>query len=316
MIGQVSGGCLERDVQQRAGGVMISKQPILVRYDTGNDAENGTGYSLGCGGTIDILIEPINTPTGRELIQWLRASQSRRCVIATVLSKRNPQIPLGRRMMIDASREPAGSIGDPVLNDSIRKVALDLLNEDRSSRADFPTAGGTVEIFFDLLKPPADLVIFGAGNDALPLVAVGQLLGWRVTVVDTGSASSDASRNWKPDRFVRCRIEDVEQQIRIGSETAAVVMTHNFNHDQKLLRWLATQPLKYLGMLGPRHRTEQLLGDLQPATLRAPVGLDIGAETPEEVALSIAAEISAALRGRSGGSISARPGPIHIRRDT
>ena len=90
MIGQVSGGCLERDVLRRAGGVMASKLPILVRYDTANDPENGTGFSLGCGGAIDILIEPLNTPAGRDLIRWLADSRSGRRVIATVISKRHP----------------------------------------------------------------------------------------------------------------------------------------------------------------------------------------------------------------------------------
>ena len=115
------------------------------------------------------------------------------------------------------------------------------------------------------------------------------------------------------DQIIRCSPDELEHRISIGSETAAVIMTHNFAHDRKLIRWLSEKPLKYLGMLGPRRRTDQLLGDLQPAELRAPVGLDIGAESPEEVALSIVAEINAVLRGRTGGPISQREGPIHVR---
>jgi xanthine/CO dehydrogenase XdhC/CoxF family maturation factor len=310
-IGQVSGGCLERDVIQRAGYIIASGQPILVRYETANDPENGRGFSLGCGGTIDILIEPLNTPSGQELIQWLKTSRSTRCVIATSLSRGHSAIPLGSRVMIDASGQIAGSMG--IASDLLRHKASEVLAADLSMVASLPTPQGNLDLFFELLKPPTELLIFGAGADATPLVAIGRLLGWTVTVVDLASSAPDPARVWSPDRIIRCNADQVPRHITIGSETAAVVMTHNFDHDQKLLRWLAALPLRYLGMLGPRHRTDQLLGDLQIESLRAPVGLDIGAESPEEVALSIAAEITAALRGGSCKPLSARPGPIHIR---
>lgn len=108
MIGQVSGGCLERDVVQRAGGIIASETPILVRYETGNDPENGTGYTLGCGGVIEILIEPLNTPAGRQVMRWLAASRSVRCVIETAITKRHASAVPGQRMMVDA----AGQIVD------------------------------------------------------------------------------------------------------------------------------------------------------------------------------------------------------------
>ena len=164
-----------------------------------------------------------------------------------------------------------------------------------------------------MVKPPTELLIFGAGNDAVPLVGFAQALGWKVTVVDLGSSPPDLGRTWTPDGLIRCDADQVEQHVSFGIETAAVIMTHNFGHDRQLIRWLSAKPLRYLGMLGPRHRTDQLLGDLQPKSLHAPVGLDIGAESPEEVALSIVAEINAVLRGRNGGPISQRDGPIHVR---
>jgi len=341
MTGQVSGGCLERDVVRRAGGVMAAKKPIIVRYETGNDpggdggndtgddagsprgsdCEAGTGISLGCGGAIDILIEPLNTPAGLQLMHWLAQSRSARCVLATVISKRHPrlspqfppQFPLGWRMAVDALRPEDQAIDDPSFMQHIDQTAREMLGSNPTRIATVPSLQGGVEILFEALRPPTELLIFGAGNDAVPLAAMGRSLGWRVTVVDVGSAPPDSSRAWSPDRIIRCGIGQVDQLVKIAPETAAVVMTHNFGHDRKLLRWLATQPLKYLGMLGPRHRTDQLLGDLRIESLRAPVGLDIGAETPEEVALSIAAEITASMRGRDGRPLSTRPGPIHVR---
>jgi xanthine dehydrogenase accessory factor len=272
---------------QRAGGVMLSKLPVVVRYETAHDPENGNGYSLGCGGAIDVLIEPLNTPAGSELMQWLAASCADRLVLATVISKRHPTFSLGK--------------------------ACEVLSADRSAFGDFPTPIGSVEIFFDVLKPPLQLWIFGAGSDVVPLVEFGRGLGWKVTVVDLGSAPADPGRDWMPDAIIRCPVDQVDQQVSIGGFSAAVIMTHNFGHDRKLLRWLSNQPLQYLGLLGPRHRSDRLLGDLLPDILRAPVGLDIGAETPEEVALAIVAEINAVIRGRAGGPLSSLNGPIHSR---
>jgi xanthine/CO dehydrogenase XdhC/CoxF family maturation factor len=313
LIGQISGGCLERDVQRRAGGVMLSKQPMLVRYDTSNDPEAGTGYSLGCGGAIEILIEPMNTAAGSELIRWLGDSRAGARVIVTVISKNHSAALLGRRMMIDSAGVVTGSIGNARLSRLIFGRAMELMGGGCSLPESIPTPDGEIELFFDLVKPATELMIFGAGNDVVPLVGFGRALGWRVTVVDLGSAAVDPARSINADQMIRCSTEDLEQRVSIGTETAAVIMTHNYGHDRQLLRWLSTKPLRYLGMLGPRHRTDQLLGDLQPAELRAPVGLDIGAESPNEVALSIVAEITAVLRGRSGGPISAREGPIHVR---
>jgi xanthine dehydrogenase accessory factor len=313
LIGQISGGCLERDVQRRAGGVMLSKQPALVRYDTSNDPESGTGYSLGCGGAIEILIEPLNVPAGIELMHWLAGSRSGRRVVATVICKNHPLAPLGQRMMVDTTEAVSGSVGTPRLSRAVAGRAITAIKGDHSISGSVATPEGDVDLFFDVVKPPTELLIFGAGNDVVPLVGFGRALGWTVTVVDLGSAASDPARSLNADRIIRCSPDELTQQVSIGCETAAVIMTHHFSHDQKLIRWLSTQPLKYLGLLGPRHRTDELLGDLQPDQLRAPVGLDIGAESPAEVALSIVAEINAVLRGRSGAPISQREGPIHVR---
>jgi xanthine/CO dehydrogenase XdhC/CoxF family maturation factor len=315
--GGVSGGCLERDVAQRAGGVVMSGLPVLVQYDTSQDSDDGlskgSGQSLGCGGTIQILIEPLNTPAGADLFRWLAGSRQSRRVIATVISKRDPAIPLGSRLMLAASGEPSGSFGAGDLAQAILAKCRSVLAADRPANERFVTSLGDLEVFFDLLQPPLELIIFGAGNDAMPLARFGRELGWRVTVVDMGSSPPNPQRVWTADQVIRCHVDEVFRQLRIGTNSAAVVMTHNHGHDGKLLHWLAERPLRYLGMLGPRHRTDQLLGELRPPVLRAPVGLDIGAETPEEVALAIVAEITAVLRGGSGGPLSAREGPIHLR---
>jgi xanthine/CO dehydrogenase XdhC/CoxF family maturation factor len=310
-VGGVSGGCLERDVIQRAGSVMQGDRPVLVRYDTSLDPEGGSGYSLGCGGAIDVLIEPLNTPAGVGLMEWLAASQLRPGVMATVISQRHPSIPLGQRMMIDESTA-AGSIGTEAFSQTVAEAGRLVLSSGRSTVSSYSTSGGTIEIFFELLNPPLDLLIFGGGSDAVPLVQFARALGWRVTVVDVRSAALDPGRVWEADAVIRCNVDQVADRVVISDCAAAVVMTHNFKHDSKLVRWLVSQPLRYLGLLGPRHRAEQVLAGAAAARLHSPVGLDIGADNPQEVALAIVAEITAVLRGRSGVPLSATDGPIHV----
>jgi xanthine/CO dehydrogenase XdhC/CoxF family maturation factor len=178
-----------------------------------------------------------------------------------------------------------------------------------------------VEVFLELLRPPIPLVIFGGGPDAVPLVRLAGELGWHVTVVDGRPAS--ASRAWFPraDAVIFCHPEQVGEQVRLDGDTVAVVMTHNYLTDLRLLELLLPSPVRYLGLLGPKSRSERLLLDLSQAGIRtteaqrrrlyAPVGLDLGAETSEEIALAILAEIKAVLAGRAGGPLRDRQVPIH-----
>jgi xanthine dehydrogenase accessory factor len=310
-VGGISGGCLERDVIQRAGAIMESDRPVLVRYDTSLDAEGGSGYSLGCGGAIDVLIEPLSTPAGVQVIEWLTAGQIHRQVIATVISQRHPAIALGERLMLDDLSQ-FGMIGNAALSKTIAEEARKVLSIARSSIHSYSTTDGTVEVFFEMLESPLNLLIFGAGSDAVPLVQFAKGMGWRVTVVDVRSAPLDPGRVWEADAVIRCNVDQVGDHLSISESTAAVVMTHHFNHDSKLIRWLSPQNLRYLGLLGPRHRTEQVLSGFAVDSLHSPVGLDIGADNPQEVALAIVAEITAVLRGRSGRSLCTTEGPIHV----
>jgi xanthine dehydrogenase accessory factor len=306
-VGGVSGGCLERDVIQRAGAIMLSNQPALVRYDTTLDPESGSGYSLGCGGAIDVLIEPLNTPGGVQLMSWLKSTGDCAAVIATVVSKRSI---LGQRMMVGQSVE--GQIGTDAFSKTILEDARKALLAGRSFCSVYPTLSGDVEIFFELIKPPLDLLIFGAGSDAVPLVGFGKSLGWRVTVVDVRSSAMDPDRVWEADAVIRCGVDEVNSRVAISPSAAAVVMTHNFSHDSQLVQLLAKKSLRYLGLLGPRHRTAEVLGDLKVEGIHSPIGLDLGADNPQEVALAIVAEITAVLRGRSGLPLRAIDGPIHV----
>jgi xanthine/CO dehydrogenase XdhC/CoxF family maturation factor len=172
-----------------------------------------------------------------------------------------------------------------------------------------------------VIEPPRPLVIFGAEQDTLSLVRLAHTLGWHATVVDTRARSATTERFKEADAVMLCRAEDVAEHVSLTSDTAVVVMTHNYLHDVELLRTLLPITLSYLGILGPKERTTKLLEELraqgrvfadsQLARLHSPIGIDIGAETPAEIALAIIAEIKAACASRRGGFLRDRNAPIH-----
>jgi len=330
--GGVSGGCLERDVFLRARRVMERGQATLATYDTTDDDDLVFGVGLGCRGVIRILIEPL--PTASQPCHLLRLSEMlpRRepGVLATVWRvEGRTEARVGSRLLLSSRGRLWDDIGDPELAAQIESDAQEALQKDRSATRIYRLPAGEAEIFLELLRPPVPLVLFGGGPDAVPLVQLAAELGWHVTVVDgrptAGSQPAAASRARFPraDAVLLCRPEQVRQQVRLDSDTVAVVMTHHYLTDLRLLEVLLPSPVRYLGLLGPKSRAERLLHDLSHAgvaateaqrrRLYAPVGLDLGAETAEEIALAILAEIRAVLAGRTGGMLRDRQTPIHER---
>ncbi|MEO5956156.1 MAG: XdhC family protein, partial [Nitrospiraceae bacterium] len=149
-------------------------------------------------------------------------------------------------------------------------------------------------------------------------------LGWHVTVVDPRPGHAIRTRFPLADALIVCRPEEVCERIALDRSTVAVVMTHNFLHDAELLRALVPSPLRYLGLLGPKQRAQRLLDGVReqgvvlsqshPGLIYGPMGLDIGADTPDEIALAVIAEIQAVLTGRLGGMLRTREGPLHEER--
>ncbi|MGV3614206.1 MAG: XdhC family protein [Fimbriimonas sp.] len=163
--------------------------------------------------------------------------------------------------------------------------------------------------FVERIEPPHPLVIFGAGHDAVPLARQAKALGWHVTVVDSRAAYACPDRFPDADRIL---VAPPAQRVTMEAGTSAVVMTHNFAHDAAILRWVEAD---YLGVLGPRSRTQRLLEETGrfPEEIRGPIGLDLGAETPEEIAVAIVAEILAWRRQCSAVPLNGRSEPLHPR---
>lgn len=330
--GSVSGGCLESDIAKRAWWLTADSQPALVTYDTSDDEaidDRTSGVGLGCNGVVRILLERLE---GREkfggrvhpLAEALRATQAG--VLATIYAVRGsaPATRVGERLLRNEDGTHVNGIANADLARRVRADADTVFGENRSMTQTYDLGrGGQADVFLEVFAPPIPLVVIGAGHDAIPLVTLAKALGWHVTVVDNRPAYATQGRFPDADVVVVCPPEGVGDRVTLGPTTAVLVMTHNYGSDLRLLRTLLPVPLRYLGVLGPKKRTDELLRDLQhgdtPITLTsaqrarlyAPVGLDIGADTPQTVALAIVAEIQAVLAGRNGGLLRDRRAPIH-----
>ena len=283
-VGSISGGCLEEDAIARSREVLATGNPEAVVYDTTSENDLVWGVGLGCHGVVQVLLEKLDPS-----LAWVGAlAQNFRQRRATAL-------------------------------------AVTYGGEDRSLWGTRLAAPGDCHdperLFLNLVPPPPALIIFGAGDDAQPLARLAKELGWHITVADVRAAFATASRFPQADALHIAPPDALVEKVAPGRDALAVIMTHHYVHDLPLLRSLIGRPLRYLGLLGPRMRAEKMIGDLeregqtigaeQRARLHAPVGLDLGADSPEQVALAILAEMQAVLSGRNAQSLRLRELPIH-----
>ncbi len=323
-IGAVSGGCLESDIVERASGVVASGQPITVTYDTSTDNDIIMGLGIGCEGVIEVLIELLPAAGSVDYHAFLKEciSEGHTGLLATVFAVNNiKDTGIGNRLILRQNDAITDDIDNPKLRDAVITDARQVVLTGISVVKDYRIGAGAAEVLLEVIRPPVSLLVFGAGHDASPVVQIAKYLGWRATVVDSREAYADTNRFPHADRIVICQADEVVRHVALDARTVAVVMTHNYRSDRVLLQTLLNSPVRYVGALGPRSRTERLVNEMkddgfsftpeQLDRLFSPIGLDIGAETPEEIALSIIGEIQAFLNKRKGGWLKDRRGPIH-----
>lgn len=310
-VGNVSGGCLEGDVERIGREVMSSGSPRLELFDLTADGDEVWGYGLGCNGAMELFIEPAEHAVATAAALRTAVEDERACCLVTVLASSDGRIAAGDRLLRHADGTVEGALHDsPVAGDVVRLADTALA-----------TGASTIEeldglrLFVEVLEPPPRLLVLGAGHDAVPLVRYASELGWRVTVADVRRPFLSHDRFPQAVDFLDVDPGRIGQAIDPGRRTYAVLMSHNYLRDVDYLRALLDAELEYLGALGPRKRTLQLLRDLDRVDaidrIHAPAGLDIGGEGPEEVAWAIVAEMLAVRRGRSGGMLRERRAPIH-----
>lgn len=283
-VGSISGGCLEEDVIARAAQVRATGQADAVVYDTSAENDLVWGVGLGCHGVVRVLIEPL-PPRPAWVEALARNLAARRPTALSVLHAGEDRAAWGTRLAAP------GDCADPE------------------------------RLFADTIAPPTALVIFGAGDDAQPLARLAHELGWRVTVADPRAAFATPERFPTAAAIIVGPAQTLVEKAAPDAASLAVVMTHHYVHDVPLLRDLLARPLCYMGLLGPRKRAEKILSDLavqgvsltpaQRARLHAPVGLDLGADGAEPVALAILAEMQAVLAARDARPLRERTRPIH-----
>lgn len=279
IVGNVSGGCLEQDVREVARRVLASGVAERRQYCSGNDEIAAWDLGVGCEGTVELFIAPVADDHAPE-----RAAIARETPFVV-------EVPLdgagGRRL-----REGAGTAG----------LVVD--------------AGGR-EWFMDAFAPPPRLLVCGAGDDAMPLARLAVATGFRVTVTDRRSGLLTPERFGDGVALRLAQPRDVVAACAVDHNTFAVVMTHHYADDGSYLESLRVSPVRYIGMLGPRQRTERMLARASDPTaaedrrVHAPAGLDIGTDGAEQVALSILAEVMAVHAGRPARPLRDRRVPIH-----
>ncbi len=321
-IGLVSGGCLEADIARQAWRLTSGGQAAMIRYDSANPRGDWT-FGLGCQGTIDILLERVEGPRPPAWIGFLRDRLDRHepAILARVIrvGPGDPRARIGSFLALGFDGERVHDLGSSNLAGEVAGAAAAALETGRSSHATLAGPGGGIAVVLELVEPPPTLIVCGAGPDALPLVRFARELGWSVAVVDGRNRPATRGRFASADEVATLAEPDRIRALAARPRAAAVVMTHNLAEDEQFLGLLIPSGVGYIGMLGPSHRAARLLETLGPlgpsdrARLHAPVGLDLGAETPAEIALAIIAEIRAALAGRAGGRLRDRPGSIHDR---
>lgn len=311
-VGNVSGGCLEGDVERIGREVMATGAPRLELFDLTADGDEVWGYGLGCNGAMELFIEPAEHAVATAAALGTAVKDERACCLVTVLASSVDGIEPGARLLRHADGEEDGGLGTSGADETARALADAALAAGASSVEEIDG----VRLFVEVLEPPPSLLVCGAGHDAIPLVRYAAELGWRVTVADVRRPFLDRERFPEASAFSDLDPNRVADAIDDPSRTYAVLMSHNYLRDVDYLRSLLDAgDLAYLGALGPRKRTLQLLRDLDRVDaidrIHAPAGLDIGGEGPEEVAWAIVAEMLAVRRGRSGGMLRERRAPIH-----
>ncbi|MDQ2731947.1 MAG: XdhC family protein [Armatimonadota bacterium] len=322
LAGSISGGCLEGSLLDEAW-LRTQDGPTVVTYDSTSDDDIVWGFGLGCRGMVRVIVERL-APDFHNPLRFVEECFERRQAgaLATVLSSIGTSgAKVGSRLFLHADGSHRSSIQDPALQASLLQDARVTLSSNRSSRKDYPEPGGNVEVFLEVIHPPQSLLVFGAGHDAVPLVRLAKEMGWHVTVVDWRPNYASFQRFPEADQRVVCQPGSIGDELRLDSDAAAIVMTHHYLHDQEIVRTLSGSPVRFIGMLGPRSRTDRLLSELAEEgvtlsedrrdAIHGPVGLDIGADSPETIALAIVAEVEAALSARPGGFLRDRQGPLH-----
>jgi xanthine dehydrogenase accessory factor len=323
-VGLVSGGCLESDLAEHARRVHANGRAEVVTYDTRDDDDAPWGLGLGCNGLIEVLLEPLPPLRAKDVASIITQALAGDApsVIATVM--RTPVSETGLPTIGSHALLGSGtvqSVGEWGTGSILADVAEHVDEALAAGRRGFVHEFGAVEVAFEVMMPAVRLIVCGTGPDAAPVARFASQLGWDVTVVDHRPLTNAHSARFPGARVLECaeplQLADV---VMLTPRSAAVVMSHHFARDRDYVQALLAANVAYLGVLGPRARTERMIAELTTNSgtsptigdrFFAPVGMDIGGEGPDAIALSIISQVSAVASGRAGGHLRDRRAPLH-----
>ncbi len=327
--GAISGGCLEGDALRKARQVMSSGKPMVVTYDTMDDNNSSFGIGLGCNGIIDVLIEPVipgHASDPFKLFKNFAENTNKEIAVLATIAKtaEDTLLPLASRWLVQNDGSVIKS-SEHAIPSILQENINDAMQLEKPSYGTYKVNNTTVEVFLEIMHPGIQLLVFGGGYDAIPLVNLAREVGLKVTVTDDCIAHLAPLRFPKADTIKQVDRHQIAGHLPLTRHTAAVLISHNYNYDLAVLEQLLATDVPYIGLLGPRKRTDKMLNeyDLRGKSFNeqelekiySPVGLDIGAETPEEIALSIVSEIQAFFNKKAGGNLKNKQGFIHDRSD-
>ncbi len=314
--GMVSGGCLEHDILEHGRRALQSGRSWVIRYDSTSEDDIVFGTGLGCNGVIDVFIEPITEQFPECFISAVESCQKARRAgaLGTGIHGHGNSASGQHAFLAD---------GDWTGNETL----LPLLEaypsrSENTALLSGEIRGTSARIFVQPLLPPIQLVVFGGWQDVIPLIRFAREIGFQVVVVDARQRQSSLRFFREADAVLLCSPREALARIQFDERTVAVLMNHNFERDQEALSALTKIYTPFLGMLGPKRRQQRiieyvrasgvLISDEFARHIHGPVGLDIGAENPEEIALSIMAEILAVLNERNAKPVRDRSVPLHV----
>ncbi|MDX3917234.1 MULTISPECIES: XdhC family protein [Olivibacter] len=322
LTGAISGGCLEGDALRKALLAIHQQKNKLITYDTSNEDNTEFGVQLGCNGIVHILFEFIDTDNANNPVALLKKLQADRkeAVIVTLFSTKHRDMQRGTILLADKGGnvfDPSSDIDLSVLEEDIHRAR----EEKQHYLKKLFRQGQELEALIEYVAPAINLVIVGAGNDAKPLVGAADLLGWDTTIIDGRATHALLQRFPKAKQVILSTADQVASVVKIDPFTVFVLMTHNYHYDLAVLKLLIGTVTPYIGVLGPKTKLQRMFDDLETAgiilnerqkeRIYGPMGLDIGAETSEEIAISVVSEVKAILRRRSGGPLKFLKTKIH-----
>ncbi len=323
VAGQVSGGCLEGDISSKGWSLTRDGATALLRYDSttdelgtanGNDDDDiRSAFGLGCDGVVEVLLERAGTAGRTDALEFAARClrDHKRGVVATVFRSDAPGITIGARLaqIADGSLEDAAGTLDDRVREQIATDMREVMASGHSANRSYAAGGGTIDVLIEAVLPPPRLFLCGTGHDAVPIATLARTMGWDVIVCSSEAKYSTRERFAMADEVLVGSPAELAARIGQSDRAVAVVMNHDADRDRESLAMLLGTKLQYIGVLGPRNRTRRLLRELaiddEDPRVVGPIGLDLGAETPAELALAIVAELQAIVAGTSIADVGA-----------